>query len=175
MNNTLTQEQKDELRRSFKDPDFSAEDAIKKLMAHGFSHAVARGFILTEVRARKQELFEEAMKGKKVDEVRGFAFVAVVMVSLLSTLFGIHSIFWHVVITGIAGIAGFFAFQNKPIAGVLSFIVFAIIFPFAFDFYFSGRTSFIKIEMFIPMLMAAAPAAIFYYALSLTVYANTED
>ena len=33
----------------------------------------------------------------------------------------------------------------------------------------------IKIEMVIPMLIAAAPAAILYFILSKTVYANVEN
>lgn len=175
MNNTLTQEQKDELRRSFKQPDFSVDVAISKLMALGYSEATARQLIISEVREIKKELFDKAVKGTKDEEARGIAFVAVVLVSLLGTLFDIHSVLWHIVVVAIAGIAGYFAFKNKPIAGVLAFIVFAIVFPFTYNFYFSGRSSYIRIEMLIPMLMAIAPAAIVFYALSYTVYANTED
>lgn len=175
MNHTLTQEQKDELRRSFKQPDFSVDVAIRKLMVLGYSEATARQLIIAEIREIKKELFDKAVNSKKDEETRGIAFVAVVLVSLLGTLFDIHSVLWHAVVVGIAGIAGYFAFKNKPIAGVLAFIAFAIVFPFTYDFYFTGRTTYIRIEMLIPMLMAIAPAAIVYYALSFTVYAHTED
>lgn len=174
MNNTLTQDQKNELRRSFSQPDFSVDVAVRKLMALGYSAATAKELIMTEVRGMKQELFDKAMKGKKDEEVRGIAFVAVVLVSLLGTLFGIHAFLWHVAVIGVAGIAGYFAFKDKPLAGILAFMAFAIVFPFAYHFYFTGRTTYIRIEMLIPMLMAVAPAAIVYYALSFTVYAHAE-
>jgi hypothetical protein len=175
MNNTLSQEQKDEIRRSILHSTFIMDIAVRRLVGDGFDEATAQYLVINEVKAFKQEIVEKALRKKKEEEARGIAFVVVVLVSLVGTIFNVHSLTWMIASMLIAGGAGYFAFRDKPVAGILSFITFAIVFPFTYTWYLKGRTSYINIELLIPMFVAIVPAAVVYFGVAFTVHANTED
>ena len=60
--------------------------------------------------------------------------------------------------------------KDKPIAGIIGAMVVAIVFPFAYNFYFADRERFIRIEILIPMLIAALPAFGLYKILEMLIY-----
>ena len=62
MNRTLSQQQKDDLRQSFRQPNFSAEAEILKLVSEGYDAAEAKVLIVAEFKEYKKELFERAQK-----------------------------------------------------------------------------------------------------------------
>ncbi|WP_276482617.1 hypothetical protein [Paraflavitalea pollutisoli] len=175
MNTTLTPKLQDELRLSFEQIAFSVEAAVAKLKLYGYEETVARELIDTEYRAFKQELFEQIEERRKMQEHQKIASIAIVMIAVIGPLFGIASMAWYVCAAGLAAIAGYLGFQSRPIAAIAGAIAFTILFPMTHDFYFEGRTRFLRIELFMPMLFAAVPALILYFILSRTVYAHVDD
>ena len=175
MNRTLSQQQKDDLRQSFRQPGFSAEAAILKLVNEGYDVNEAKVLIIAEFKEYKKELFERAQKRNDSEEARKLLFVAVFMLSIIGPVFDITSPIWYMVAFVASGFAGYYAYKEKPIAGITGSIIFAILFPFTYHFYFAGRSSYIRIEMLIPIFMAIAPAFIIYFIISKTVYANVEN
>lgn len=87
------------------------------------------------------------------------SFFAVVFYVIMGPLFGNGTI-WYLVVLAIAAAAGYFADRKNPIPYIAGCISFILIFPLAYEFYFSGRDSFINIEIAIPILISAAPALI---------------
>ena len=175
MNQTLSQEQKKEIRRSILNSEFNLESTVRRLMNEGFSEALAQQLVVAEVQAFKKWIVEKAIRDKKEKETKGIALLVVMLCALFGGVFGVHSLMGVIAMTGIAGIAGFFGFRSKPLAGVLSAMTLAFIFPYTYTWYLSGRTTYINIELLIPMFIALAPAAIVYYLLAFTVYANTDE
>lgn len=175
MNRTLSQQQKDDLRQSFTQGNFSAEVAILKLVAEGYEPQEAKALIVAEFKEYKKEVFNRVVKRDNNEEARKGVTIGIMMISLIGPLFDITSPIWYMVAIAASGIAGYFAFKTKPIAGVLGSIIMPIVFPFVYNFYFAGRTSYIRIEMLIPIIISALPAFLVYYILSKTVYANVEN
>jgi hypothetical protein len=175
MSRTLSQQQKDDLRRSFTQGNFTAEAAILKLVNEGYEPDVAKALIVAEFKEYKKEVFNRVVKRSNNDDLQKVLTVGIMMISMVGPLFDITSPLWYIVSIAASGIAGYFAFKTKPIAGVLGSIIMPVVFPFVYNFYFGGRTSFIRIEMVIPILISALPAFLVYYAISKTVYANVEN
>jgi hypothetical protein len=175
MNRTLSQQQKDELRQSFTQDNFSAEATINKLVAAGYEPLEAKELILSEFKKYKQELFDKIEKHKKNDEAQKVLTIGILMISMVGPVADITSPIWYIVAIALCGIAGYFAFKSKPIAGILGSVIMPVVLPFVYNFYFEGRTSFIKIELAIPILIAALPAFLVYYIISKTVYAHVDN
>lgn len=175
MNTTLTPQLQDELRLSFEQVAFSVEAAVAKLKRYGYEEATAREIIDTEYRAFKQELFEQIEHRRKIKVYRDAACIVIAIIAVIGPVAGISSMAWYVCAAGMAAIAGYFGFESRPIAGVLGAIAFTILLPMTHDFYFEGRHRFMRIELLLPMLFAAIPAAILYFILARTVYAHVDD
>lgn len=175
MNSTLSQIQKDEIRQSFLQPTFSLEAEIEKLMTAGYEEAKAKLLIIAEFKEYKKEMFQKKVKRNDQEEIKKVVTFVVIMISLVGPIFDIVSPLWYIVAVVIAGIAGYWGYKPKPIAGLLGCMIVPIAFPFAYMFYFTGRTSFIKIEMVIPLLMAIVPGVLVYFIISKTVYSNLEN
>jgi hypothetical protein len=175
MNRTLSQQQKDDLRFSFTQGNFSAEAAIIKLMNEGYEAVVAKALIVAEFKEYKKEVFNRVVKRSNNEETQKVLTIGIMMISLIGPLFDITSPLWYLAAIAASGIAGYFAFKTKPVAGVLGSIIMPVVFPFVYNFYFAGRTSYIRIEMLIPIIISALPAFLVYYTISKTVYANVEN
>lgn len=175
MNRTLSQQQKEEIRQSITQGNFSAEAAINKLMSKGYELEEAKALIVAEIKAYKKAMFDKIDKRNSSEDGRQFVFIGIVMISLIGPLFDISSPIWYAVAIGLCGLLGYLGAKTKPIAGILGGVIMSVILPFAHNFYFRDRTTFIKIEMAIPIIMAAVPAFLVYYALSKTVYAHVEN
>jgi hypothetical protein len=175
MNRTLSQQQKDDLRLSFTQGNFSAEAAIIKMMNEGYEPDVAKALIVAEFKEFMKEVFNRVVKRSNNEETQKVLTIGIMMISLIGPLFDITSPLWYLVAIAASGIAGYFAFKTKPIAGVLGSIIMPVVFPFVYNFYFAGRTSYIKIEMLIPIIISVLPAFLVYYIISKTVYANVEN
>lgn len=175
MSRTLSQTEKDQIRYKITTNTFSAAEEIAKLVEKGYDAEEAKALLLDEIREYKQELFNRKMKQNKQGDTIGLVVGAVAMLSLIGPIFGIRSPLWYVIAFIGAGVGGYFAAKDKPIAGVVAGITFGIVFPLAYNMYFTGRTVFIKIEMLVPMIMAGIPAFLLYFILSKTVYANSDN
>jgi hypothetical protein len=175
MNSTLSQTQKDEIRQSFLQQTFSLEAEIEKLVAAGYEEAIAKLLIIAELKEYKKEMFQKKVKRNDQEEIKKVITFVVIMISLAGPIFDIISPLWYIVAVVITGIAGYWGYKPKPIAGLLGCMIVPIAFPFTYMFYFTGRTSFIKIEMVIPLVMAIVPAVLVYFIVSKILYPNTEN
>jgi hypothetical protein len=175
MSRTLSQTQKDELRQSFLQHNFSLDAAIEKLVNAGYDEANAKLLIVAEFKEFKKEMFQKKVKGNDQEEIKKVVTFVVIMVSLVGPIFDIVSPLWYIAAVVITGIAGYIGYKPKPIAGLLGCMIVTIAFPFCYMFYFTGRTSYIKIEMVIPLVMAIVPAVLLYFIVSKILYPNTEN
>lgn len=144
-------------------------------MLAGFTEATAKNLIIAEVKEFKKNVVEKTLQQKKDHEAQTAACVIMMIVSLLGSVFGVESGMWTLVLVCVAALCGYFGFKNKPIAGIASFIIFALIFPYTYNWYLTGRSTYINIELLIPTFIAVAPAAVVYFLLAFTVYRNSED
>jgi hypothetical protein len=175
MHSTLSQTQKDEIRQSFLQQNFSLEAEIEKLVDAGYEEDKAKLLIIAEIKEYKKEIFQKKVNRNDQEEIKKVITFVVIMVSLIGPIFDIVSPLWYIAAVVITGIAGYIGYKPKPIAGLLGCMIVPIIFPFAYSFYFSGRTSYIKIEMVIPLIMAIVPGVLLYFIISKTVYSNLEN
>ena len=175
MNRTLSQQQKDEIRQSITQGNFSAQAAIIKLVAEGYELDEAKALIIAEIKAYKKAMFDKVDKRNKGEETQKFLIIAIVVISMIGPVANITSPLWYIAAIALAGVAGYFAFKDKPIAGVLGGVIMPVVLPFVYNFYFTGRTTYIQIEMAIPILIAALPAYLVFLIISKTVYANVEN
>lgn len=123
----------------------------------------------------RNELFQKKLKDNNQEDVQKVISVAIIMIAMIGPVFDIRSPIWYMLAFAACGIAGYFAYKTKPIAGVIGGIIVPVILPFSYNWYFTGRTRYIKIELLIPLLMAIIPAFLVYYIISKTVYANREN
>lgn len=170
MQDSLTQEQKAAMRESMANNSFSAQLEIAKLMALGFEPEMAKTLVINEIKAYKKELFDVAVKRNNQSETSKLMFVLIFVIALIGPLFRIESPLWYIIAIIGSGVAGYFGYRDKPIAGIVAAIVGTLVFPFAFTYYFEGRSSFIRLEMAIPMILSAIPAVIVYFIIAKIVY-----
>ena len=174
MPNTLSQTEKDQLRYKIQTNSFVASAEIAALVEKGYDEAEAKALLLNEIREYKQELFHQKNNQNKQSELQNVMIGVLAMLALIGPLFGIREPMWYIIAFIGAGAGGYFAAKTKPIAGIAASVVYAIVFPLAHNMYFADRTRFIRIEMVIPMIMAAIPAFIIYFILAKTIYANSD-
>jgi hypothetical protein len=179
MNRTLSPQRKDEIKQLLLNENFSLEAETRKLVEKGYEEDEAKRFVVAELQQFKRE-FKKEMVGKIVkreerEEIKKGVSFGVFMLSMIGPLFNITSSVWYMFVIVGAGVAGFWGFKPKPVAGLLGCIIYPVVFPFAYNTYFSGRASYIRIEMAIPMIMAAVPALLIYFIISKTVYANIKN
>lgn len=151
------------------------EEHIQKLADVGIERTEAAAIIADVAKDYKAELFQKTLKKQKGEGMREGAFMAIFMVNLIGPLFDITSMAWYLAAFAVSGVAGYFGYRSKPAAGVISALAFAGLFPFTYNFYFADRTSFIRIEMLIPIAMAAIPAAALLWILSSVLPGDDED
>ncbi len=110
---------------------------------------------------------EELLQQKKDEEtirIRGeIALCIIVIISAMAAFSEIKSLLMLLLISATGGIIGYFGDIKNPIPGFLGSFSMVILSSYTFDFYLSGRTSFIKIELLIPTFMAIIPAGIIYF------------
>lgn len=167
MPNQLSYEQIEEIQQAIAGGYFFIDDYVQKLTDQGFEKDVAIALLQKQY---KQALFESAKRQQKQKEERGLAIFAVVMTSALIAIFEVTSPVWYMVIMVIAGFAGYWGYKDKPIAGIVSFPLFAIALPVTINFYLKGRSTYLNLELLIPIAIAAAPAALVFLILSKLLY-----
>ena len=174
MKDSLTQEEKEYIKEAISNSTFSPQLEIERLIKLGCEPEIAKGLVVAEIKIYKKELFDKAVKKDDRSEVTKLMFVLIFVIALIGPMFSIQSPGWYIIATMAAGVAGYFGYREKPIAGVIAAMVGTIVFPFAYAFYFEGRSSFIRLEMVVPVIISAIPAIISYYIISWLAYPNTE-
>jgi len=156
----LNNQQKDRIRKSILDKRFDLNLEIEILMQQGFNEEDAAYLVLQEKDIVRQELFNQVLKNEKEEDYTNIGIFILFLISLIGPLFGINSFVWYLVACLFAGGLGYWAFKKNPFAGLAGFVSFVLIFPFFYDLYFSGRSTVIRIEFLIPMVLSAIPSFI---------------
>jgi Na+/H+-translocating membrane pyrophosphatase len=139
---------------------------LVELENKGYSNEEAKAILAAVSRDIKKDMFNKATKKNSNDEYAQAALVIIFMIALIPPVFDVQSPIVFFITAILAAITGYFGFKQSPIAGAISAGLAVFIFKYAYHFYFEGRESFIRIEILIPMLMAAAPVFILYLILS---------
>ena len=159
-----------EIKESFLSGSLSAEQLIEQLHEAGMDANAAHQWLSDLTRAHKRELFNKAVERDTNNEARGIVFFITLMITIIGPVFEIRSALWYIIALLAVGFAGYYGYKNKPIAGIAGTVAFAILFPLAYAQYFANKTSYIKIELMIPVAMAAIPAVLLLFILSKTIY-----
>ncbi|HZV68426.1 MAG TPA: hypothetical protein VFG10_02750 [Saprospiraceae bacterium] len=166
MNDQLTQDKKDQFRNDMANNNFSPQVEILKLVSEGYEVEKAKDLIVAEMKAYKKEVFEKVVKRNNQNEMSKVMLIVILLIAFIGPVASIVSFKWYAIAVLLAGAAGYFGWKDKPAAGVVGAIIMVIAFPFAYNFYFADRESFIRIEIVIPLLIAGAPAVIAYKILA---------
>ncbi|MDF2192152.1 hypothetical protein [Paraflavitalea sp. CAU 1676] len=177
MNNTLTPEQRDELHQLFSQRDFSFANAEARLVHHGYDEATAKQLVWAAYREHKNRIIDQIEERHHDTGGQGQKIVpyVVLMISVIGPLFGITSTAWYICVIAISALIGFWGVKPRPVAGLLGCGIFPMVYPFVHRLYFSGRIGFMKIELLLPVFIAAIPALLVYFVLARTMYADAED
>jgi len=167
MPNQLSYEQIQEIQQAIAGGYFLIDDYIQKLVDQGFEKDVAQALLQKQC---KQALFESAKRQQKQKEERGVAIFIVVMASAIIAVFEVSSPVWYMILVAVAGFAGYWGYKEKPTAGIIAFPVFAILLPLTVNFYLKGRSTYLNLELLIPIAIAAAPSALIFLILSKLLY-----
>jgi len=154
----LNPEYKKQLLKKLKNKTFNAEREIEYLTQQGFSEQEAQILIKNEVVSFAGNVISNYQRRNDEFEERKAAIIIVLIIGIIGPIFGITSIIYYLVVTIVSGAIGYWGYKRTPIAGVVGCIVGMILMPITYFWYVSGRASIIKIELIIPILMAAVPA-----------------
>lgn len=144
-------------------------------MHAGLDEERARNLLLTLTKEHRKELFQQKLQKQNAEGVREVTFIITLMAAAVGPIFSVKSAVWYIVAILIGGIAGYYGFKNKPAAGIIGSILLVVLFPFTYEYYFSGRSSYIKIEFLIPIFLALIPAAIAAFFISLVFYPERKN
>jgi hypothetical protein len=170
----LSTDQVNVIRESIARGNFSTERHVRILVEKGFSKDIAEKLVSEEVQAYRNELFQEKITGQDNQEAQKIGQMVALMVALAGPVFEVTSILWYLVAVAVSGSAGYFGHRSKPVAGITGGVILVLLFPFTYSFYFSGRSSYIGIELIIPMLMALIPAYAALFIISKVFYSDYE-
>lgn len=174
MEAVLSTDQANVIRESIARGNFSTERHVRTLVEKGFSQDIAEKLVADEVKAYREELFQEKVTVQDDQEVQKISELAAVMVAVAGPVFEVRSMLWYLVAAALAGSAGYFGHRSKPVAGITGGVLLVLLFPFTYSFYFSGRSSYLRIELIIPMLMALVPAYVALFIISKVFYSEYE-
>jgi magnesium-transporting ATPase (P-type) len=171
---SIASKQKKELRERIRNGKSDFYSDLESLMNAGMSENDAAKEIKNAIDEYRKELFDKKVQQEKQEELRKGMVILVVVISIIGPVAEIYNPFWYILAMVINGTCGYFAFQNKPIAGILGFLTITLILPFSFLWYFSNRSSYFRIEMIIPLFIACAPAYAVYEITSKLMYKKTK-
>jgi len=166
----LSEEQIESIRLSFISGHFSKQTEIQKLVTAGFTQEEATTHVEQIADKTRKKLFEEKMKAQKNGESQQVAMAGVIVLGLIGPLFAIENIFWYVLSTIAAGGIGFWSYKNTPIAGMIGCALAVLLMPFTCSWYISNRDTILRIELLIPVALAALPAYIVGLIISKIAY-----
>jgi hypothetical protein len=171
---TLSKNQIEAIQQAYLNGQFFPDYEVQRLVDAGISKDTATREVEAAVQLIRAALFQKTQKQVKDADKQEGLFIIVILINIFGPVFNMDSILWYAFAVIVSAVVGYFAYKEKPIAGVISAIIFSIIFPMAYVYYFSGRSTIINLEIAIPMLMAAVPAFIVYLLIAKSVYSNKE-
>lgn len=170
MKTPMSSQETIEIRDSLLSGDISVDQAIYKLTESGIEPDAAKSLVAELIRQHKRTIFDQAVEKKNAEDIRGVTVFLTLMISLIGPVFEIKSTAWYMIVIVAVAIAGYKGYKDRPIAGILGYLCFALVFPFSYANYFANRESYVRIEMLIPVILAGLPSLILLYLLSKAIY-----
>lgn len=174
MSSTLTNEQTEAIVSAYLSGNYSIEAEVEKLVQAGMDRAVAEQKVKAVVDYTRQRVFANKVKTDARGEIRKVTGVVTIMVAAIGPVFETSSVLWYTAAAVIAGVAGYFGYKDKPAAGITASVLVVLLFPLMYGFYFNNRTSYIRIELVIPLLLAIVPAWLVYLLITKIFYTDTD-
>lgn len=175
MNKELTYLQRKNIQEAYLKDKISIEKQIVELILAGFDELTAEHLVNKVIKEYKQVLFEDAQEKVTNEEHKNISYYVIVFATALGPLFNIENIMWYFLAIAIAGVAGNYGFKDKPLAGIIGAIVPVILLPIIFKIYLGGKSSFIVIELIIPLIVSLIIAYLTQFAISKFMYPEYED
>lgn len=160
-----------EFNKQLKSGKITVEKMVKRFAEIGVDESTAK-ILLSKI--MKEHKFNQIQKLEKQRLRTLLSLGLMVFVVTAVSIFDFPQIPWSVIAIIIAGCLGYFGFSDKPFAGIIGGLTFAALYPITYNLYFVDRISYLRIELFIPLLMAAIPSLLIYYVISYFVYRNSE-
>lgn len=168
----LNQQQKNAIQSSIESGRFNLEAEVEKLISKGFTKEEALAQIKLEADACRQKLFDQKVKGEAQEEHQKIAFGVLAMLGFAGPFFDISSLYWYILASIIAAGVGYWAYKDKPIAGMVTAVSYIVIFPLFYNWYINGRNSIIRIEVLIPIALTMVASFIIWLLLSNILYSK---
>ncbi|MEN2415655.1 hypothetical protein [Flavobacterium mesophilum] len=156
----------EELKKKLRNGTFDANFELIELIRLGYDPIHAKELLAKVVKSYKDDLYEETKEAKKSEERKNIAFSAVIIITSLIGLLGDNSGMMVLIAIIAACLCGYYGNQEDPLPAMVGYTVAALIMPFACAFYFQGRSSFLNLEMLIPLLVSFVPGLLIKYILS---------
>lgn len=161
---------KEVIRKLMVDDGHKADVVISFLKRNGYSDELAKTLVYTVANEHKEAIIERSKQTDEKDDRGEVGMFVIFAIGLAGPVFGVESEI--LIFAGLAAVAitAYFAFPTKPISAVIAAIVFVFAMFYAHNWYLRGRTSYINIEMVIPMAMAAVPSIGLQKLLDMIIY-----
>ncbi len=165
---------KEIIRRLMVDNGHSADEIIEGLKQKNIPHEIATSLVYEVSAEHKDAIIEKRNSAEKKEGLETLAYIGVLMVSSLGPIAHIEEPAWSWIAPLICAVIAYFTIPQKPIAAIVGAIIFCCAFSYAYEMYFKDRSSYIKIEMAIPMLMAGVPAFAMFKLLEALIYPHED-
>lgn len=185
--------QLNEVRELIKVQKNDPQEVLKKLIADGEGKKDATRLVLMVLyeyekelsekakmeeniiyKASKNELFNKIVNAEKENKKQQTAITVIIIFAIIGPVFNTDSALWYSLAMLVAGVAGYYGFFNKQAAGVAGAELLVMLFPFTCNYYLSGRSHYVNIELLIPLVIAAIPAFLLFFLISKIFYSNAE-
>jgi hypothetical protein len=173
MTNELTNSQIQDLKNKIKAGAFDIDLEKNNLICLGFEQQTAKELVMDVIRSYKYDLLSKANEKRDYNDRNIIALGLAIVSSISVTVLGDNSVTMIMLSIVLACFAGYYGHPKKAIPAMIGFTIGAIIMPYACQFYFNSRdTTFINIELLIPVFFSFGPALLIKYLLSKIMYSE---
>lgn len=148
---------------------FDIEKQIDYLEADGIPRDTGKLLVIEAAYKERDRLVkkEEDDEGKTK-----LVLMAIFLFGGLGGFMNITSPAYYIITSLIVAGIGYWAYDDKPIAGAVGSFIAVAIAPFAVSIYISGRSSILNLELFIPLGISIACGALVGWLLSMAIYSD---
>lgn len=172
MNNELTYSQIEDLKKKIKAGAFDIDIEKNNLICLGFEQQTAKELVMDVIRSYKHDLLDKANEKRDYNDRNIIALGLAIVSSISVAVLGGNSVSMVMLSIVLACFAGYYGHPKKAIPAMIGFTIGAIIMPFACQFYFNSRGTFMNIELLIPTFISFGPALLIKYLLSKIMYSE---
>lgn len=168
----MKQEQVDRIASAMRAGRVNVEAEVQDLMRQGYDRAGAEQRLNEVIPQIREHLFKESVQQQETGEQAKIAGFLVLMVAIIGPVFEIEAMAWYIAACCIAAGLGYFGYRKLAAAGIAGALIVVLVLPLTYEFYLRGRTSYLNIEIVIPIAMALAPAFLVGFIIKTIFYPN---